>query len=469
MRNALLALLVAGVVWASGLPPVHAQGRPEAHTTPAGIWLGTLDLGPKKLRLAVTLTPNGGTLNSLDQNSGELPLTEVSFVEGKLKFGLPQLGASYEGVLANDTITGTFHQRGLNLPLTFARVDALPVAKRPQEPKKPYPYDEVEVSIANGEVTLAGTLTLSRTKPPFPAVVLISGSGPQDRDETIFGHKPFLVLADHLTRRGIAVLRVDDRGAGKSTGNRAASTTDDYASDVLACVNFLRARKDIGKIGLIGHSEGGLIAPLVANRSKDVAFLVSLGAPGIPGEQLILRQAESMAKSMGANESEVTRLLSLQRQVLAAAKETSEEQALRAKLQEIMTKALADLSDEERQVFASMGEMVNAQIKRLNSPWYRWFLAYDPRPALQKVRVPMLAINGAKDIQVDAKENLAAIRAAVPHAKTVELPGVNHLLQTAPTGTLAEYATIEETIAPAALELIFKWIEDLLIAAAIPS
>jgi pimeloyl-ACP methyl ester carboxylesterase len=426
-----------------------------------GIWLGTLDLGAKKLRIAVTVSGTTATLNSLDQNSGEMPLSEVSFTGGKFKFALPQLGATYEGTLAGDAIAGTFHQRGLALPLTFARVDAIPVPKRPQEPKRPYPYAEEEVVVTNGEVTLAGTLTLPRATPPFDAVVLISGSGPQDRDETIFGHKPFLVLADHLTRRGIAVLRVDDRGTGKSTGKRSGATTDDYAADTLACVNFLRARKDIAKIGLIGHSEGGFIAPIVATRSKDVAFLVLLGAPGLPGEQLVERQAASLFRSIGANDEEVARAVALQRQILAIARETPDETALRAKLVEVMTKSMANLSAEERTLFANMTEMINSQVKRLSSPWYRWMLAYDPRPVLRAVRVPILAINGGKDIQVEAKANLAAIAAAAPHARIVELANLNHLLQTAQTGAMAEYAAIEETLAPVVLETIAGWIAEM--------
>ena len=427
-----------------------------------GIWLGTLDLGPKKLRLAVTMTRSGetlaGTLNSLDQSSGELPLKDLVLRDGKLTFALPALGASYEGTLQGDAIAGTFFQRGMALPLTLARVEALPVPRRPQEPKKPYPYETEEVIVANGEVRLAGTLTLPRSAPPFHAVVLISGSGPQDRDETIFGHKPFLVLADTLTRRGVAVLRVDDRGTGQSTGNRSGATTDDFAGDALACVKFLRARRNVAKIGLIGHSEGGFIAPMVATRSKDVAFIVLLAAPGLRGDQIVERQVETMYAAMGASPEEVERAVALQREILAIAKGTTDEAALRAKLGELMTRKLAEASPEERAIFTNFSAMIDAQVKRLNSPWYRWMLAYDPIPVLRGVRVPTLAINGGKDIQVGAKANLAAIAAAVPHAKVVELAGLNHLLQTAPTGGLDEYAAIEETVAPVALETISEWI-----------
>ena len=410
-----------------------------------GPWLGTLSAGPQKLRLSVTLTRSGmaltGTMNSLDQGSGEMPLQNVAFRDGKLTFALPARGISYTGTLDGSTIAGTFTQSGMALPLTLARTEAVPATRRPQEPKKPYPYDEEEVVVTNGDVRLAGTLTLPRTAPPFHAVVLISGSGAQDRDETVFGHKPFLVLADHLTRRGIAVLRVDDRGTGKSTGSLASVTTEELAGDTLAAVKFLRARKDLGQIGLIGHSEGGLIAPMVARRSNDVAFLVLIAAPGLPGDEIIVRQVEAAAAAAGAGREDAARAAALQRQIVTAVKETPGEPALRAKLQALLPTPLPD-----------------AQVKQLHSPWYRWMLAYDPRPVLRELAVPILAINGGKDVQVGAKENLAAIAEAAQRVRTVELPQLNHLLQTATTGAVSEYATIEETVAPVALETIAEWI-----------
>ena len=391
-----------------------------------------------------------------------MPLSDVTFTGGTVRFAMPKLGASYEGKLEGTRLEGSWSQRGLALPLAFERVTEIPKPRRPQEPVKPYPYDEEEVVVDNakGGVKLAGTLTLPRTAGPFPAVVLISGSGPQDRDETIFGHRPFLVLADDLTRRGIAVLRVDDRGVGKSSGKREDATTEDYAGDALACVAYLKSRKGIDpkRIGLVGHSEGGMIAPLAATRSRDVAFIVLLAAPGIPGDELVNLQAQSLLKSMGANEQQLAQFDKLQRTIIALAKETADEQVLRAKLKEVMKQAIAEAPESEKAVFANLEGMVEAQIKRLNSPWYRWMLAYDPRPVLRKVEVPVLALNGSKDIQVTARENLAAIRAALPKATIVEVPGVNHMLQTAPTGALAEYATIEETIAPAVLKAVGEWI-----------
>ena len=456
MRHATIYLLLLVLVscCASAAEPVE------------GLWFGTLNFGAKQLRLALKIVHDEkgltGTLDSLDQGSGEMPIADVTFTEGTLRFTLSRLGASYEGKIEGNALSGSWSQRGLALPLAFERVSEIPKARRPQEPTKPYPYTEEEVAATNAKagVTLAGTLTLPRGEGPFPAVVLISGSGPQDRDETVFGHKPFLVLADDLTRRGVAVLRVDDRGVGKSTGKRSDATTDDYAADVLACVELLKTRKEIDpkRIGLVGHSEGGLIAPLVASRSKDVAFIVLLGAPALTGEEIVNLQAHTLLKSMGANDEQLAMMGKLQRTVIGIAKTTPDEQELRAKLKDVMKTAIAEAPESERAIYANLEGMVDAQIKRINSPWYRWFLAYDPRPALRKVTVPILAVNGSKDIQVTAKENLGAIREAAPKATLVEVEGVNHLLQTASTGALTEYATIEETIAPSVLKTIGDWI-----------
>jgi len=431
-----------------------------------GLWYGTIPAGAKQLRVSITIKASGdaltGTFNSLDQGSGELPLDDVKLVDGTLRFKLKLAGGDYEGKLDGDTIDGAWTQHGLSAPLKLARVDAIPTPPRPQEPKKPYPYAEEEVLVdhAKAGIHLGGTLTLPKTKPPFPAVVLVSGSGPQDRDETVFGHKPFLILADDLTRRGIAVLRVDDRGVGKSTGVRDKATTEDFAGDVAACVAFLKSRKDIDPkhIGLVGHSEGGMIAPMVATRSKDVAFIVLLAGPGVPGDELINLQQAAILRSMGASDAMVAEMNALQRKIIAVTKETPDETTLRAKLKALMTAEIAKSSDEAKPMFADVDAMIDSQIKRLSAPWYRWMLAYDPRSNLAKVRVPMLAVNGSKDVQVTPKENLAAIHAAAPNATIVELPGLNHLLQTAPTGSLLEYASIEETMAPAALNVVGEWI-----------
>lgn len=333
-----------------------------------------------------------------------------------------------------------------------------PPTPRPQTPVKPYPYREEEVAFDNaaGHAHLTGALTLPAGRGPHPAVVLITGSGLQDRDETIFGHKPFLVWADALTRRGIAVLRVDDRTKGGSTGEVKTATTADFAGDVEAAVAYLRTRRDIDarRVGLMGHSEGGVIAPMVAARDPRVAFVVMLAGSGEDGETLLLHQKRLVETAMG---------------VPAAVEDKAQ---VNMKTLEDAVKGVPDQATADARLSAAFRDMAVAQgapadtpapaaIKTLALPWMRWFLAYDPRPTLARVRCPVLAVDGSKDLQVPAAENLAGIKAALTADRdvtVVELPGLNHLLQTADTGAPAEYATIPETVSPVALKRVGDWI-----------
>ncbi len=326
--------------------------------------------------------------------------------------------------------------------------------KRPQNPVKPYPYREEEVSYENKvqNVTLAGTLTIPQGKGPFPVVLLITGSGPQDRDESLLGHKPFLVLSDYLTRHGIAVLRADDRGIGKSTGVFANATTADFATDVEAGVAFLKTRPEVNpqKIGLVGHSEGGVIAPMVAARNKDVAFIVMMAGTGVPGDQVLPAQSEAIEVASGKDPSEAAKSAAKEKEMLALVETEKDPAILEKELQEKMKGEVPDAQ-------------IGMQIKQITSPWFRYFLTYDPATALRKVRCPVLAINGALDKQVLPSQNLPAIRKALEeggnkHFEADELPGLNHLFQTAKTGAPAEYSQIEETMSPVALEKISEWI-----------
>jgi hypothetical protein len=312
-------------------------------------------------------------------------------------------------------------------------------------------------------VRLAGTLTKPRGRGPFPAVLLATGSGPQDRDEALLGHRPFLVLADRLTRAGLAVLRCDDRGVGGSTGSFAGATTLDFAADARAGLAYLRSRRDVDRtrIGLIGHSEGGIVAPLVA-ADGGVAFVVLLAAPGVPGDSLLALQGAAVLRAMGESDSVVAWNGRLQRRLFAVLKAPGESSGLRQRLLEVIDRAVDELPADQRGVVNRSN--MTAQAEMMSSPWFRWFVAYDPAPALARLACPVLALNGALDMQVPAKENLAAITRALAaagnrDARTLELPGLNHLLQTSPTGSPAEYGTIEETIAPAALDTIATWIE----------
>jgi uncharacterized protein len=339
--------------------------------------------------------------------------------------------------------------------------------KKPQEPDRPYPYLDEEVSYQNNSagITLAGTFTRPKEGGPFAAVLLITGSGKQDRDETIMGHKPFLVLADFLTRKGIAVLRVDDRGAGQSTGNFATSTSADFATDVEAGIAYLKSRADVDpkRIGLVGHSEGGMIAPMVAARNSDVAFIVLLGGQGLTGEEVMVLQGQQILKVQGATEAQLATQLRVQTKLFAIVKAVGDpaerEKKLQAAMDDENEKALGKgvkLSDVQKRG-------VDAQLRMLKGPWLRFFLMYDPREALRKVRCPLLAMVGEKDAQVLPKENSSEIEKALKAGGNgdytiKEMPNMNHLFQVCKTGDVMEYAKIEETMSPIALDVIGTWI-----------
>lgn len=346
----------------------------------------------------------------------------------------------------------------------IAAAHELPMSLRPQEPKGAVPYYEEEVKYSNltAGVTLAGTLTLPRSGKPSPAVLLIAGSGPCDRDETAFGHKPFLVLADHLTKQGIAVLRVDKRGVGQSTGNYAVSTTEDFAADVLAGIEYLKTRKEVDtqQIGLIGHSEGGLIAPMVAVKSNDVAFIVLMAGQGVTGEATLYTQETLISRAMGVPEEQISHQLDFQKQVLTVIKNESDLEKADKLLREIIAKQLANLPKEEQQTSANAME---AQLKRCNSKWFRYFLTYDPITSLKHLKIPVLVINGQLDWQVSPKQNLPVIAKILEEAgnrnyRIIEFPKLNHFFQTCETGSILEYGKIEETIAPVVLDTLSGWI-----------
>ena len=355
----------------------------------------------------------------------------------------------------------------LFLPLHLQNgVAAAEPPARPQEPKPPFPYSSEEVHYETNGVKLAGTLTLPAGNGPFPAVLLLTGSGAQNRDEEVFGHKPFLVIADHLTRAGIAVLRMDDRGIGGSTGSVSNSTTADFADDALAGVRFLKSHPHIapGRIGLLGHSEGGIIAPLAASRSRDVAFVILLAGTGLPGAEVLLDQGTRIARAEGAPEGRIQTQTADQRKVFELIRTEKDPVALRAKLQDVARAQVARLPEAERRSLGDNPEaFVDKQVEVALTPWFRFFLAYDPRPALAHLRIPVLALNGERDLQVSADLNLPEIGKALKAAKDPDvtlrrLPNLNHLFQHATTGDISEYAKSAETISPEVLDIVTKWI-----------
>jgi pimeloyl-ACP methyl ester carboxylesterase len=440
-----------------------AKPAPAKPSDIDGAWMGTLDTGGTKLRVVFHIknTADGltATLDSLDQGASGLPISSVTRDGASLKIEAKKISGTYEGKIAPDlsSIDGTWSQ-GKPLPLLLKKVtekeQAEMAPKRPQVPVKPYPYHEEDVTYENKvqNVTLAATLTIPQGKGPFPAVVLITGSGPQDRDESLMGHKPFLILSDYLTRHGIAVLRADDRGVGKSTGVFSNATTADFATDTEAGITYLKTRPEVDphKIGLIGHSEGGVIAPMIAARNKDVAYIVMMAGTGVPGDEVIVGQTEAIELASGAKPEEAAKAAAARREMNRLVETEKDEAVLKQKLRDVMA-GDAPAGQEE------LG------ISQVTSPWFRYFLTYDPATALRKVTCPVLVLNGSLDKQVLPDQNLPAIRKALEeagnkHFEIDELPGLNHLFQTAKTGSPMEYAQIEETMSPVALDKMATWI-----------
>lgn len=463
MRSILLLCLLT-------LVPMTVPMAAQAADSPAaGHWEGEIELPTAKLQVMVDLTQeNGVWKGDIDipaQGAKDLPLEGITVEGTKVRFAIANIpGApTFDGTLENAAIRGTFTQGGASLPFRLGR-EAVEVARKPQEPKPPLPYAAEEVSYTNGDIKLAGTLTIPEGPGPFPAAVLITGSGAQDRDEALLGHKPFLVLSDSLTRNGIAVLRVDDRGVGGSTGKVDESTTADFAQDALAGIRFLKQHAKIApdRIGLIGHSEGGVVGPLAASQSTDVAFVVMLAGTGVPGSEVITLQSERISRASGMPEENIKREDALMRQSLDVVRNEKDPAARDARLRQIAKEALALQSPENQ---AGGDDGLDAQVKAVTSNWFRYFLDYDPRPALRKVKVPVLVLNGELDLQVIADQNIPEIEKALKEAGNPDvtirrLAGLNHLFQPAQTGSPAEYAASEITMGPAVLDLVAKWIRD---------
>lgn len=427
-----------------------------------GDWLGTLDTGMGTLRVVLHIanTQAGltATMDSPDQNAKGIPVTSIARNASSLKFEVKSVGGSYDGIISADlaTFNGTWTQLGKSWPLALKRVKSAAELerKRPQDPVKPYPYRQEEVTYKNpsANIELAATLTIPPGKGPFPAVLLMSGSGPHDRDESIMGHRPFLVLADYLTRKGIIVLRADKRGVGKSGGNYLQAVMADFASDADAGVAYLKTRPEVDthKIGLLGHSEGAVEAPMAAAHNGDVAFVVLMAGMGVPGDELLPEQMRMIEQAAGKSPDEIEKDIAMQRDMLATIQKDKDDSVLEKDLREKLKGKVPD-------------EQIGMQIKAVSSPWFRGLLEYDPVPTLSKLTCPVLAINGEKDVQVPPQQNLPRIRKALEaggnkNFEVDELPGLNHLFQTAKTGGISEYSEIEETMSPIAMDKVANWI-----------
>ena len=460
-------ILVTNFALAQTEPAKVAPGAKHIET-----WKGTLDLGIKlELGLKVYREADGKLSAKLDSFTQQALGIPVAFQHDRDRymFSSKDLGLSYEATISADksTLNGTFKQGAVTTELDFQKVDLNYEVKpnRPQTPKAPYPYDSAEVTFENKKesILLAGTLTTPKVNGPFPAAILITGSGPQDRDEELLGHRPFLVIADHLTRQGIAVLRFDDRGVGTSKGNFATATSLDFAEDVRSAIEFLKGIPNIDskKIGLIGHSEGGLIAPLVAAQRSDVAFIVLMAGPGVSGTKILESQTTAMLQAAG----ESPQLVTANQQVMAAVLDLfkSDGDVTGNAINTACKSVVETIEDNQlrKKLDVPLGPI-------FSTPWMQYFIRHEPTENLKRVTCPVLAINGVKDMQVVVDLNLNAIERALTEGgnknfKIVRLPNQNHLFQeTDGTGTIADYATIEQTFSPKTLLVISDWISGIM-------
>lgn len=425
-----------------------------------GHWKGVLSVGNDTLALIINVTGTEGkfaaTLDVPQQGVTDIAIDKFDVNGPAISLSVTQFGMSYEGSLVMGNILGTFSQNGMKLPLTFAKVKKT-APDRPQNPKEPYPYRSEEVSFTNSgdNVTLSGTLTLPEGSGPFPAVVLVSGSGTQDRDEELMGHKPFLVTADFFTRRGIAVLRYDDRGYDSTTVEAAKSATSvDLSYDAEAAAAYLMDRPEIdkSKVGVAGHSEGGMIVFMIAARRPDIAFALSFAGPAISGRKVIQSQQEAILKLQGAPEEYLKNF-------------------------RISSDAMFDLIDASPsstpQLHDEIASMQRAQgvpeaaaeqaADQMTGAWMFYFVKHDPAADIESTNCPALVLNGSKDMQVIAELNIPAYNKIIAdggktNITVKEMPGLNHLFQHCRTGNPSEYYSIAETISPEVLELASEWI-----------
>ncbi len=439
-----------------------------------GDWYGTLNIQGNKLRLVLHIKETNGkltsTMDSPDQGAKGIPIQEVDFNNSKLTVKSKTIGFEYSGKVNKSftEIEGTFKQSGKTFNLKLLRQpEKIVPPKRPQEPKAPFPYYTEDVKFYNSEdnINLAGTLTLPDTTGKYPAVVLISGSGPQNRNSEVFGHKIFLVLADYLTRHGIGVLRFDDRGIGESEGNFSEATSVNFAFDALAGVQYLQSHKNIynNKIGLLGMSEGGMIAPIAAKLSDDIAFIVLLAGPGIPIPELLKLQQIAISKVNGIPEKAINFNVNLMQGAYKILNKYPNDNNIKIKLETYFKNELKKLSADELKKIGNTDMFIKQTVRTLTTPWFRYFITYKPAENLSKIKCPVLALNGEKDLQVLPKENLNGIEQALKKGgntnyKIEKLSGLNHLMQKCKTGNPNEYAKIEETMNPAVLKIITEWI-----------
>ncbi len=464
MKN-LHHLLILALIIVSGI--VSAQEI-------TGQWNGQLAVQGQKLRISFHISEDGGkytsTMDSPDQGAMGIPTEETTFEDNTLTISMKSMGIEYSGKLVDREIQGTFSQAGMQIPMNLTReiIEEEKAKARPQDPVEPLPYLSEDVYFINKKangIKLAGTLTLPKGVKNPPVVVMITGSGPQNRDEEVkmFNHRPFLVWSDYLTRHGIAVLRYDDRGVAQSEGSQEGATSADFATDVEAAVAYLKTRKDVNtnKIGLIGHSEGGYIAPMVAANNQDIAFIVLLAGTGVDGGIVLASQTRKSGELHGATKKELDFNDQGRKGIHQIIRQETDLEVIKTKIIAYLHE-LRKTADEEQRADLT-DELIEKTASTYATPWLTYFIRTNPDQFLSQVKCPVLAINGDKDTQVLADLNLNGIEQSLKKANNkdvtiVKLEGMNHLFQTCETGSTSEYGQIEETVSPKALQVVEQWI-----------
>jgi len=460
MNKIILVLLLVTTV---SFSITHAQDI-------VGNWNGTIKTDSFQLGFSFQIEKKSESyISRMDipkQGVKGIAIKKTTFEDSTLRFDASDLGILYEGIFKGNKIIGKFVQGGKSFDMDLSR-GALLEQRRSQEPIKPYRGFSQDVFFRNEKdsITLAGTLSLPSKNGNFPVVILISGSGPQNRDGEIMGHKPFLVIADYLVQNGIGVLRFDDRGVFKSEGNFLTATTNDFATDVVAAIAYLKtiAGVDKNRIGLVGHSEGGIIASLIAANNKDINLVVLLASSGLSGDELLLLQKRKMMEAVAINANDIRKSMDFVEGAYRIMKASSTSEVAKAKLNEYTALVWNDIPSFEKGTM-SMQEYTSFFVKQLTGKWLYSFIKLDPSIALKKIKCPLLAINGGNDLQVPPKENLKAIKDALTIAKNrnfniLEIPHLNHLFQESVTGLPDEYGTIDQTFSPIVLNELKLWIE----------
>ncbi len=441
------------------IPLILLFGCTEKKTTPdiSGILEGKVQFPGFSYKIVFLFSTDNNLQAEVlfqDQSDKKFSASSIEFSYPEISFKFDQISGQFSGKFEEVHLIGTWEQAQRTMPLRMNQVKEISSPARPQTPQSPFPYHVKEVSFNNNDIHISGTLTYPENVENYPVVILIPGVGAHERDNTFFGHRPFFVIADFLTRNGIAVLRYDERGVGSSTGDRSQANAETFAQDVISGVNYLRSLPQIEEIGLIGHSEGGTIASLVAAQYENISFIVMMGSPGLKGVEYNLQFEESMSRALGATEDEIEKKLNFQKRVLTIILQEESSDSAAAKIDKLYLELDPNIPEKNRK----------SAIQRFLSPWFKYNIAYDPAETLQLVRCPVLALFGERDMQVPPERNLTAMKNALimsgnPDSELKELPELNHYFQTAKSGRPDEYRLIEETISPIALEIINNWIQ----------